>query len=587
MLSTLVVPKGLESAASTGSLLIKVFNSSGLPVPQAILNITNNSVIPIINITNTTDNDGNLQVLSLPPSIEGYHIEATKVGYSRDSTYAIDPISLPNPVKPNLSIIEEEVTEVSFAIDSISTLNVYTVDDTCAPIPNIPLAIWGERLIGTDPDVPKYSSEPPTNDQGNLSLVDLEWDNYTLLETSADYDVAGIIPPILLNILPDTAQNTSLVLSPHTANSLRVTIKDTGTKTALTGAEAILSKTGYEETKVTGFGFFEQNDWSGGSGQEEFSDLTKYASDDGNIEAFSTPGNLTLNYTENNNNYFEDFSSNTYRDTSVTTADWDINLGQVTLEKQDGQYLPEGTAQTIKLNSNAGRITRATLTATEILNNQTINYFLSANGGSNFDPVIPGEEHIFANPGSDLLFRVVFATTDPLLTPILDDISISYLQVAYASSGELISSSFNTGTASNFGTLTWLPSSQIPESGTGSVKFQIATNNDNHTWNFVGPDGTSDTFYPSSGSAIQAAHSGNQYIRYKVFLSTEDLAYTPVISDIKIGYTSSCIPPGQVFFSNLNNDTYSLDLTLDGYEPLNTSATVNGTSQVEYFLTPL
>ena len=587
LLSTLAVPQGLESAEATGSFLIKVFNSSGQPVSQATVHITNDQVVPAINITNTTDNDGNLQVLSLPPSVDGYHLAVTKENYSQDSTYAVDPINLPNPVKPDLSIIEGSVTETSFAIDLVSTLNVFTVDDTCAPIPSIPLAIWGEKLIGTNPDTPKYSSEPPTNEQGTLSLSDLEWDNYTLLETSADYDVAGVIPPILLDILPNSSQNTSLVLSPHTANSLRVTVKDAGTKTALTGASVRLYQTGYDETKITGFGFFEQNDWSGGPGQENFSDPSKYASDDGNVDPLGTPGNLTLGYSEDNHNHFEDFSSDTYKDALATTADWDINLGQVILEEQDGQFLSSGTVQTTKLNGTAGKIIKATLTVEQILNNQTIDYFLSSNGGSNFEPVTLGTEHAFVNSGSDLLFRAVLASSDPLVTPIIDSVSISYTQVVYESNGELISSSFNTGTTSNFGTLSWIPSSQIPEVGLESVKFQIAANNDNLTWNFIGPDGTVNTFYTNNGSSINASHNGNQYLRYKVFLSTEDLAYTPIISSAKIGYTSSCIPPGQVFFSNLGSDTYSLDITLNGYETLSSSATVNGTTQIEYLLTPL
>lgn len=587
LLSTMVVPKQLESAENTGSMLIQVFNSSGHPVPQAVIHIINNQVIPAIDINNTTDNDGNLQVLSLPPSIEGYQIEVTKDGYSTDATYAVDPITLPHPVKTDVSIIVEEVTEVSFSIDLVSTLNIYTVNDTCEPIPNVPLSIWGEKLIGTNPDTLKYSSEPPTNESGSLSLSSLEWDNYTLLETSADYDVAGVIPPVVLSILPDTTQNTSLVLTPHTTNSLRVTVKDSGTETALTGASVRLTKTGYDETKLTGFGFFEQNDWSGGSGQELFSNATKYFEDDGNIDTQSTPGNISLDYSENEENYFEDFITDNYKDATVTTADWNTTLGQITLEKQGENYLSSGTAQSIKINSGQGKVTKATLSAVETLNNQTINYFLSADGGTNFEPIIPGTVHLFVSVGDDLKFRVELTTNDPSQTPILDNVTINYTQIVHASNGSLTSSTFNTGNISNFGTLTWLPSSQPPESGTGSVRLQIATNNDGASWNFIGPDGTSGTYYTSSGSAINGSHNDNQYIRYKVYLSTADQAFTPVLSDNKVGYTSSCIPPGQVFFSDLNNDNYAIDITLDGYEPLSTSVSVSGTTQAEYFLTPL
>lgn len=587
LLSTLVAPKGLESAEDTGSLLIQVFNASGEAVPQATVHITNTQVDPPVDIINTTDNDGNLQILSLPPDIEGYHIEVTKGGYSSESTYAVDPIELPNPVKPDVTIVAEAVTEVSFAIDLVSSLNIYTVNDTCDVVPNIPLSIWGEKLIGTDPDVPKYSSEPPTDDQGTLALTELEWDNYTLLETSTDYDVAGVIPPVLLNVLPNTNQNTSLVLAPHTTNSLRVTVKDGATETALTGAEVRLSKTGFDQSKLTGYGFFEQNDWSGGPGQEDFADPTKYAADDGNIDYSTTPGNLTLKSSETNPSFFEDFVTDTYKDTLTTTADWDISLGQVHLVNEGGSYLSDGIAQTTKINSALGKINKATLTVTENPNGQTINYFLSADGGTNFESVTPGIEHAFVSTGDDLRFRAELSTTNPAVTPTLNNISISYTLIAYEASGTLTSSTFDTGDVSNFGSLTWSPSSQTPETGSESVRFQIATNNDNLTWNFIGPDGTDSSYYTNSGSAIHSSHNGNQYIRYKVFLSTENPAFTPVLSDTKTGYTSSCIPPGQVFFPNLESDTYSLDITLEGYESLNTSASVNGTTQVEHFLTSL
>lgn len=586
LLSTLVAPKGLESAENTGSLLIQVFNASGQPVPQATVHITNTLVDPWIDITNTTDNDGNLQVLSLPPSIEGYHVEVTKTGYSQDSTYAVDEITLPHPVKPDLTIVAEDVTEASFAIDLVSSLTINTLNDACEPIPNIPLSIWGEKLIGTDPDTLKYSSEPPTDAEGTLNLVDLEWDNYTLLETSTDYDISGIIPPILLNILPNTSQTTSLVLSDHTTNSLRVSVKDAGTEIALTAADVRLSKTGYDESKLTGYGFFLQNDWSGGSGQADYNDTTKYEVDTGTVDVTSTPGNLTLSSYETPGNFFDSFSTDSYKDAVATTADWSTVLEQIQLADNGGEYLLAGIAQTTKLNTELGRLTKATLSVNESLNGQTISYSLSANGGINFEPITADVEHEFMASGGDLIFKAELSTNNPLITPSIQDITISHTMEAFQPAGSLTSSSFNTGTASTFGTLTWDPFVQQPETGSESVKIQIATNTDNATWNFIGPDGTNGSYYTASGTQIHESHNDNQYVKYKVFLSTEDVAYSPIISNIQLGYTSACIPPGQVFFSGLDSDTYSIDITLAGYDVLNTSVTVNGTTQSEYFLNP-
>jgi hypothetical protein len=101
---------------------------------------------------------------------------------------------------------------------------------------------------------------------------------------------------------------------------------------------------------------------------------------------------------------------------------------------------------------------------------------------------------------------------------------------AYYSSGTLTSSTHDAGGATDFGTISWTavtPASTV-------IKFQIATNNDSATWNFKGPDGTSGTYYTSSGATIWAGNNGTRYIRYKAFFSTTNTAVTPVLNDVSI-----------------------------------------------------
>jgi hypothetical protein len=82
--------------------------------------------------------------------------------------------------------------------------------------------------------------------------------------------------------------------------------------------------------------------------------------------------------------------------------------------------------------------------------------------------------------------------------------------------------------------LEWAP--MIQEDGT-SLKLQIATNDDGATWDFVGPDGTADTFYTLPLSQeIFPGHKG-RYLRYKAIFSssrktTEPTTKTPVLEDI-------------------------------------------------------
>lgn len=88
-----------------------------------------------------------------------------------------------------------------------------------------------------------------------------------------------------------------------------------------------------------------------------------------------------------------------------------------------------------------------------------------------------------------------------------------------------------------FTTLDWLAT--VPAGS--AVRFQIATNNDNSTWNYVGPDGTSATFYEQSGSQVNSGHSGNRYLRWKAYFSTTDLRVSPVLHSMSIG-TSELAP---------------------------------------------
>lgn len=587
VLTTVATPRNLESSANSGSLFIIVFDAAGQGVPQATVHVTNATTAPPINITNITDNDGNLQLLSLPPSLDSYRIEVTKDGYSSDSTYAVDPVNLPNPIKPDVSVIIEQVTDVSFAIDKISSLTINTVNQTCQPLPNIPLSLWGEKLIGRNPDIHKYFSSPPTDANGILNLTSLEWDQYTLIETAADYDIAGVIPPIALNILPNTSQNMTLVMAPHTPNSLLVTAKDSGTKTALTSATVRLYKTGYDTSLLTGHGFFEQTDWSGGSGQELFSDQTKYSSDDGHVDNAGTAGEISLKKNVSTDLFSETFTTTNYKDETSTTANWNIAAGQLELPKSGSDYLPQATGQTMKLNTFSKKITKATLQSVDIPNGQTINYKLSANGGTNFETVTPGVEHAFLSPGTDLRLQIELITNNPQITPLVDEVSITYTEETYESSAQLISSTYDTGTASTFGSLTWLTSFQPPETGPDSVKMQIATNNDNATWNFIGQDGTANSFYTTSGTALHPSHNNSRYIRYKIILSTADVAFSPSVSQISIGYTSGCTPPGQAFFNNLTADAYNIDVSLTGYQSYTSTIDVSGAMQTEILLTPL
>ena len=157
----------------------------------------------------------------------------------------------------------------------------------------------------------------------------------------------------------------------------------------------------------------------------------------------------------------------------------------------------------------------------------------------------------------------------------------------YAPSGYLISSTFDTGSASNFHQILWQPQSQPPETGASSVRFQIATNGDKIAWNFLGPDGTANTFYTLADQNINSLHDGGRYLRYKVFFQTASTTWTPTISDISFTFTSSCVPPGQVLFTGLGIGDYTITVSKNGYQAFADTVSVSSPwQQSEVILSP-
>jgi prepilin-type N-terminal cleavage/methylation domain-containing protein len=429
-----VAPKNLETTSTNGALFINVFDANGQPVPQAQVHVENQKLG--ISFDDETNNDGLLAIVNAPPAQNSYRIIASKSGFTTDRTYATST-SNPNPLKLDATVLLQQLTQTSFIIDKTSTINVRTMDSFCTPVPNVSIGADGTKLIGSSPNIYKWSGSDSTDGSGFKSFTGIEWDVYSF-KTVGSY-LAGTNPISPISILPNSTQNVDLIISSESPSFLLVNVKDASTGLPLSGANVTLSHGAFNQSLVTDRGFFKQTDWSGGAGQTNFVDPTRYYSSDGNIDTGSPTGELKL-----------------------------VNsLG------------------------------------------------------------------------------------------------------SFVSSGEITSSVFDTGTSSNWSKVDILPTDQPPEAGANSVRFQIATSPSNTattTWNFLGPDGTSGTFYTISNNNINAVHNGDRYLKYKIFLTTSDPNFTPNVSDFAISFSSSCIPPGQALFFGLSNyNDYTLDVSAPGF----------------------
>lgn len=460
--TTTVAPRGLETASGNGALFIRVFDANGQPVPGASVHVENTQGEPAIVIDDTTNTDGVLIIVDAPPGVEAYAITVTKAGYSTDRTYPPRAPSNPNPTKPHATVVRQAVTQVSFAIDRLSTLAVTSSRDTCVSVDSVTFILRGSKLIGTNPDVRKYEQTLTTDSDGRKTIADLEWDEYAVELASVSYDLVGAIPLLPLAVAPGSARDLRLVVAPKEPRTLLVTVKDAGTKLPLNDVSVTLETLSGVHTRLTGQGALRQTDWSGGAGQEDFLDPKRYAADDGNIANGSTGPQAA---------------------------------GELTLRKTAGRYQP---------------------------------------------------------------------------------------------SGWLESSTFDTGESVNLGQILWSPLDQPPDVGSDSMRFRVATNkNRQAAWNFVGPDGTPNTYYTLSENSIHVRHRGDRYFRYRVFLQTADRRFTPNLSEVAFVFSSQCVPPGQGSFTGLGTGSATLTVSRSGYATFTDEVTISDPwQQREVLLNP-
>ncbi|MFH1677709.1 MAG: prepilin-type N-terminal cleavage/methylation domain-containing protein [Patescibacteria group bacterium] len=133
-LSTIITPKGMETMEGGGTLTVIVFNSNGLPVDSANVSIQNDISDPFVLINTFTNADGRVSFPGAPASA-GYKIAVSKTGYSTDYTCKTDSTGMgcsasegnPNPSRPEAIVLEGQLTEIGFAIDLLSNINIKTV----------------------------------------------------------------------------------------------------------------------------------------------------------------------------------------------------------------------------------------------------------------------------------------------------------------------------------------------------------------------------------------------------------------------------------------------------------------------------
>ncbi|HET7064431.1 MAG TPA: DUF11 domain-containing protein, partial [Rudaea sp.] len=141
----------------------------------------------------------------------------------------------------------------------------------------------------------------------------------------------------------------------------------------------------------------------------------------------------------------------------------------------------------------------------------------------------------------------------------------------YNSAGDLISSVKDGGTSPTWSTVSWTGSTPT---GT-ALKFQAAASSSSTgPFTFVGPDGTSGTYYTSGASLDR--FSGSRYLKYRAFLSTANSSSTPTLSDATVCYTAPVVSADL----SISNDDSVTSVTAGGTTTYTLVAANNGPSNV-------
>jgi len=260
------VPSGLEVAAGDGVLSVNIINSAGEGIPQAEINISNNSISPAVNIDTETDDSGNMMFPGAEESIQKYKIAVSKDDYETVST--VDPaFEIYNPIDTHASVMSGLLNTKVIIIDKVSDFKILSVDSLNNPISNVNFHIKGGRILGTDNEVPanniyKMDSDNSTNANGEKKFDDSSPGQFALSDIGSvsGYVLLGTDPVSPFTIAPGETREVKIKFADENLDSLLVNVVRNDDSTAIKDAQVRLTNGGgYDETVTTlsdGLAFF-------------------------------------------------------------------------------------------------------------------------------------------------------------------------------------------------------------------------------------------------------------------------------------------------------------------------------------------
>lgn len=261
--STDISPKNIaqECSDAGGVLSVSVIDSFGNMIISPLVEVKDSEGEQILKSGSPT---GGQVYFSMPTG--SYEVVVSKPGHGGEKTYGAGEIYngsvVAVPANPHPIVLEKQLSEITFSIDSLSSLNIASsgLPSLEYPvIPNISFNLKGSKVIGLDEDenpILKFSQNYSTNAQGNANIPALEADSYNI-SIIGPLDLVGLESPfgeqaaLPIGLVP--GNNTQLRLILNNENTLLLTIKNEQTNEPIFSASARLvgQESEYDITQYT------------------------------------------------------------------------------------------------------------------------------------------------------------------------------------------------------------------------------------------------------------------------------------------------------------------------------------------------
>ena len=156
-----------ETASNTGALFINVVDDGGNPVSGATVSVSNPTTSPVVNVSDTTDQNGTVIFYDLPPSTSGYHyqVSASKTNYSSLATIVPNGSLQPTYSSQNLSAQSSSYVTLTLKPEGQNSLIIETTDTSGNPLPNAKIYVKGgyKKYTATSDTTYYYDTLTPTD----------------------------------------------------------------------------------------------------------------------------------------------------------------------------------------------------------------------------------------------------------------------------------------------------------------------------------------------------------------------------------------------------------------------------------------